>query len=94
MLGSGNGHNWWCLAYPSLCFIDASYDYVPKDSDIYRLRIGTIKQGTLERLFYGKEIVRPLPKDVLSEYSRLFPVKEKEITLHFGFKLWELMKSH
>ena len=30
ILGNGNGHNWWCLAYPSLCFIDATYEYSTK----------------------------------------------------------------
>ena len=23
-IGSGEGHNWWCCLYPSLCFIDKS----------------------------------------------------------------------
>ena len=55
ILGSGKGHNWWCLAYPSLCFIDSSYDYIPKDSDIYKLEIGTVQKGVLEELFYGEE---------------------------------------
>lgn len=55
VLGDGEGHNWWCLAYPSLCFIDATYDYVPKDSDIYKLKIGTVEKSALEKLFYGEE---------------------------------------
>lgn len=52
VLGNGEGHNWWCLAYPTLCFIDASYDYVPKDSTLYRLKIGTADHAALEKLFY------------------------------------------
>lgn len=51
VLGEGNGHNWWCLAYPSLCFIDASYDYVPKDSIPYDKAFADVKAKTLERLF-------------------------------------------
>lgn len=70
VLGSGEGHNWWCLAYPSLCFIDSSYDYIPKDSEVYKFKIGSIKQDKLEELFYG----------------------EKEVTVYFGSKLWELLK--
>lgn len=31
-IGSGEGHNWWCVLYPPLCFIDASTGYVPDDS--------------------------------------------------------------
>lgn len=53
ILGTGTGHNWWCLAYPSLCFIDASYDYVPKDSHAYEKAFATVKKSTLDKLFYG-----------------------------------------
>jgi len=52
ILGSGKGHNWWCLAYPSLCFVDSMYDYIPKDSDIYKLKIGTMSDSSLNELFY------------------------------------------
>lgn len=31
-LGAGKGHNWWCMIYPSLCFVDATYGVVPEDS--------------------------------------------------------------
>ena len=31
-LGSSNGQNWWCVLYPSLCFIDISSGFVPEDS--------------------------------------------------------------
>ncbi len=55
ILGNGTGHNWWCLAYPSLCFIDSTYDYIPKDSDIYKHKIGTVKKGVLAELFYEEE---------------------------------------
>jgi len=55
VLGSGEGHNWWCLAYPSLCFIDSSYDYIPKDTDMYKLKIGTVSKSSLEKLFYTSE---------------------------------------
>ncbi len=53
ILGNGEGHNWWCLAYPSLCFIDASYDYIPKNSDAYEKAFATVKKNTLDKLFYG-----------------------------------------
>ena len=84
VLGSGKGHNWWCLAYPSLCFIDSSYDYVPKDSDAYRLTIGTVKKSTLEELFYGKE---------LSNFLSAETAENDEITVYFGSKLWEIIKN-
>ncbi len=84
VLGSGQGHNWWCLAYPSLCFIDSAYDYIPKDSDIYRMNIGTVEKSVLEELFFGQDIDNLLP-EAASE--------DTEITICFGSKLWELLKS-
>lgn len=31
-IGKGNGHNWWCVLYPPLCFVDSSYAVVPDSS--------------------------------------------------------------
>lgn len=31
-IGKGKGHNWWCVLYPPLCFVDASTGIVPDDS--------------------------------------------------------------
>ncbi|MBT9776852.1 stage II sporulation protein R [Clostridium sp. MCC353] len=31
-IGSGTGHNWWCVLYPPLCFTDAVYAEVPDTS--------------------------------------------------------------
>ncbi|MEG0369407.1 MAG: stage II sporulation protein R [Hungatella sp.] len=33
-LGSGRGRNWWCVLYPQLCFINASYGIVPDSSKL------------------------------------------------------------
>jgi len=79
VLGSGKGHNWWCLAYPSLCFLDSSYDYIPKESDVYKHKIGTMKKSTLEELFYGK--------------CNTEETENSEITVYFGSRLLELLKS-
>lgn len=35
-LGSGEGDNWWCVAFPPLCFTDAKVSYIYK-SKIYEL---------------------------------------------------------
>ncbi len=32
VIGEGEGKNWWCVLYPSLCFVDAAYSVVPEDS--------------------------------------------------------------
>lgn len=31
-IGSGEGHNWWCVLYPPLCFVDASTGVLPDTS--------------------------------------------------------------
>lgn len=31
-LGSSKGKNWWCVMYPSLCFVDSTYQVVPDSS--------------------------------------------------------------
>lgn len=31
-IGSGAGHNWWCVLYPPLCFVDASTGVLPDSS--------------------------------------------------------------
>ncbi len=36
-IGNGKGHNWWCVLYPPLCFVDASTGIVP-DSSKERLK--------------------------------------------------------
>lgn len=32
-IGKAEGHNWWCVMYPTLCFIDTSTVSVPESSD-------------------------------------------------------------
>lgn len=31
-LGAAEGHNWWCIVFPSLCYVDETYSYVPDES--------------------------------------------------------------
>jgi stage II sporulation protein R len=31
-LGRAQGRNWWCILFPNLCFVDATYTVVPEDS--------------------------------------------------------------
>lgn len=31
-IGKGKGHNWWCVLYPPLCFVDASMGVLPDSS--------------------------------------------------------------
>lgn len=30
-IGRAEGHNWWCVLYPNLCFVDAVHAVVPKE---------------------------------------------------------------
>lgn len=30
-IGKGQGHNWWCVLYPNLCFMDSVHAVVPKE---------------------------------------------------------------
>ena len=32
-LGSGEGHNWWCLIFPSLCFQDSLHPVLSEDGE-------------------------------------------------------------
>lgn len=31
-IGNAGGHNWWCVLFPSLCFVDETYAVVPEKS--------------------------------------------------------------
>jgi stage II sporulation protein R len=31
-LGASEGRNWWCVMYPTLCFVDSTYQIVPEES--------------------------------------------------------------
>ena len=31
-IGSASGQNWWCVMFPSLCFVDVSEGIVPEES--------------------------------------------------------------
>lgn len=33
VIGSGKGHNWWCVMYPNLCFHDAVYEVVDEEAE-------------------------------------------------------------
>lgn len=32
IIGSGEGRNWWCVVYPSLCFVDGTYAVVSEET--------------------------------------------------------------
>lgn len=32
-IGEGKGHNWWCVLYPKLCFVEESWAVMPEESE-------------------------------------------------------------
>ena len=36
VIGSGQGHNWWCVMYPNLCFADSMYEVNPDSGEKLR----------------------------------------------------------
>ena len=33
VIGEGEGHNWWCVMYPNMCFSDSVYEVVDTDAE-------------------------------------------------------------
>ena len=31
-IGNGEGHNWWCVMYPNMCFVDGMYEVVDEEA--------------------------------------------------------------
>ena len=53
-IGSGNGHNWWCVMYPSLCFLDEETAKMPEESKAY-LREHLTKETYQSLVVEGEE---------------------------------------
>ena len=32
IIGSGEGHNWWCVMYPNMCFSNTMYEVIDEDA--------------------------------------------------------------
>lgn len=33
VIGKGEGHNWWCVMYPNLCFFNSTYEVVDEEAE-------------------------------------------------------------
>lgn len=51
-IGEAQGHNWWCVLYPSLCFTDESGPYLPPSS--CELLKDLVGEGTYSKLLSQK----------------------------------------
>ncbi|MCH5266033.1 MAG: stage II sporulation protein R [Lachnospiraceae bacterium] len=54
-LGESQGQNWWCVMYPTLCFVDSTYQIVP-DSSKEKLK-GALTEEEYNSLLDGGEDV-------------------------------------
>lgn len=59
VLGNGDGKNWWCVMYPPLCFVDASFGTVPEKSKEQLSSLLT--EDTYETLQKSKQEATPPP---------------------------------
>lgn len=55
VIGSGNGHNWWCVLYPSLCFTSESFAVMPPDSE--EELSGLLDESLFEELHKERSLV-------------------------------------
>ena len=90
VLGKGEGHNWWCLAYPSLCFIDATYDYVPKNTALYKEKFATVKESSLAKLFYGTTHSFCTEQQTTTAF---LPSDDKKVNIFIESKIWKLFTT-
>ena len=52
-IGEHEGKNWWCVMYPTLCFVDSTYQIVPEESK-ERLK-ENLTEEEYESLLTGEE---------------------------------------
>ena len=63
-IGKSEGKNWWCVMYPTLCFVDSTYQIVPEESkeklkeNLTEEEYDSLLQG--EDVQYGFKIVDAL----------------------------------
>lgn len=81
LIGSGEGKNFWCVLYPSLCHLDSTHAVVP-DSSKEILRTMISEDDFLALLSARREIYRTYEK---TEQESLLPHFE----IHF--KLYDLL---
>lgn len=55
VIGSGNGHNWWCVLYPSLCFTSESFAVMPPESE--EELSGLLDESLFEELHKERNLV-------------------------------------
>lgn len=71
-IGSAKGQNWWCVLFPSLCFIDENTAVVPEESK------EKLKEYLTEEEYNALEQTETLSKEKNNPTSTQKPEKAKE----------------
>lgn len=81
-IGKAAGHNWWCVLFPSLCFVDETYAVVPEES---KQRL----QDTLTQEEYDSLQTTPSGSDTTPQPS---DEKIRTVELHSALYDWIMGK--
>lgn len=78
IIGDGNGHNWWCVMFPPLCFID-----ITKGDVSYKKT-----EDEMKKVLNKKEF-----EEVDNKKGILTPVEVNGQNINIKFKIVELLKK-
>jgi len=68
-IGEAKGQNWWCVMYPPLCFVDATYSIVPDESESQLKYLLTEEEY---RSIKGQKVPVKIKFKVLEYFKKLF----------------------
>lgn len=80
-IGKAQGHNWWCVLFPSLCFVDETTATVPEDSKKKLEESLTEEQYAALQSTDGSASPSPSPKDEKDS-------KNAKVEIRSGFLDW------
>ena len=84
LIGSGLGHNWWCVLFPPLCFVDATHSDITSSSE----------QNLIDRLDEGQYSISPDPSDKIVDAGAAGSASDSEdLKIKPKLKAGEIIKS-
>lgn len=69
-LGESSGQNWWCILFPNLCYVDATYQIVPDDSKEQLKSLLTEEE--FDSIFEDKEVKIVVKSKFIEWLTHLF----------------------
>lgn len=100
-IGKAKGHNWWCVMFPPLCFIDVSSGIVPDESkkiledklssEDYNLILSGCFSDSTSNFKYREETNNTVDNDNNDESNS--NTSEPNSSFKFKFKIIELINS-